>query len=165
MLRAAGDGPENPTEKRCFAENNLLLLQHLLAWPPDLPYGCALYAYGKRQGVHVSEPFASYGRQDSERGGQISLDCHPCSTVFRVFLSFRDRGESSICLFRFMSVTVARVRVRARTENDGKGTASGGPPDGSWTHDTNHDWAPSEQGGSRPRLARLLCSSAQRLRF
>ena len=58
-----------------------------------------------------------------------------------------------------MSVTVARVRVRARTENDGKDTASGGPPDGSWTHDTNHDWAPSVQGGSRPRLARLLRSS------
>ena len=110
LLQAAGDGPENPTEKRCFAENNLLLLQHLLAWPPDLPYGCALYAYGKRQGVHVSEPFASYGRQDSEGGGQISLDCHPCSTVFRVFLSFRDRGESStpylVVSFR---VTVTRV--------------------------------------------------------
>jgi hypothetical protein len=54
----------------------------------DLPYGCALYAYGKGRQLHVSEPFASYGRQDSEGGDDKNTDildcyiCHPCSAVF-----------------------------------------------------------------------------------
>lgn len=49
--------------------------------------------------------------------------------------------------------------MRARTENDGKGSANGGPPDGSWTHDTNRDWAQPAMGSLGLALLVFLCSS------
>ena len=135
-----------------------------------------MYAYGKRHKAAASRERAfcfiwQTGFQNKE---MIRIQIWWTVIYVILVLSFRDRGESSLS-GRFVSCeTVTRVlRVRARTENDGKGTTTAplaarlkDPGPGDMTRITIGP--PACNGGAerqRPCLARLLCSSAQRLLF